>query len=103
MGRVAQIGMNATVHQGVKIGACSMVGMNAAVVDNVPLCALVKGVPARLSRVNERKLQILGVDEGIIRSLDKFLKGEGDLPNDLPPFLKREFQVNLNLSASGQS
>lgn len=91
--RQAQVGMNATVHQEVTIGAYSMVGMNATVVDNVPPCALVKGTPARLSGVNERKLQILGVDKGIIRSLDEFLKGKGDLPNDLPPFLKREFHA----------
>jgi len=46
----ADIGMNASILPGVEIGAQSIVGAGAVVVDDVPEYAVVAGVPARLLR-----------------------------------------------------
>jgi sugar O-acyltransferase (sialic acid O-acetyltransferase NeuD family) len=49
----AFIGIGASVHQGVRIGAWSVVGAGAVVIEDVPACAVVAGVPARIVRQRE--------------------------------------------------
>jgi len=52
----AQLGASSTVHQGLTIGAYSMVGMGAAVVSSIPPFLLVYGIPARPKKINYKKI-----------------------------------------------
>lgn len=74
VGRGANIGLGAVVHQFRRIGAFAMVGMNAAVTADVPPGALVVGVPARLTRANHVGLTRAGADAGAVEALDRFYR-----------------------------
>jgi acetyltransferase-like isoleucine patch superfamily enzyme len=50
VGAGADIGMNATILPGVRVGAHSIVGAGAVVTHDVPEYAIVVGVPARVTR-----------------------------------------------------
>jgi acetyltransferase-like isoleucine patch superfamily enzyme len=50
VGLGADIGMNASILPGVRIGANSIVGAGAVVTQDVPEFAIVAGVPARILR-----------------------------------------------------
>jgi acetyltransferase-like isoleucine patch superfamily enzyme len=50
VGRGADVGMNASILPGVRIGANSIVGAGAVVTQEVPEFAIVAGVPARFLR-----------------------------------------------------
>ncbi len=52
IGEAAYIGMNASVRQGISIGARATVGMGAVVLNDVPPDETWAGVPAR--RLGER-------------------------------------------------
>jgi UDP-N-acetylglucosamine acyltransferase len=60
------IGMGATLHQGITIGSCSMIGMGAAVINNIPPFTTYAGIPAKKIKVNEIKLKRLGVGVNLI-------------------------------------
>ena len=45
---LANIGLNATIHQRIHVGSLAMVGMGAVVVDDVPPFTTVAGNPARI-------------------------------------------------------
>ena len=61
------IGMGATIHQGITIGSCSMVGMGAAVIEDIPPFSTFAGVPAKRIKINEVKLKRLGVSVKLIK------------------------------------
>ena len=51
----ADIGMNASILPGVRIGAHSIVGAGAVVTSDVPAYAIVEGIPARVLRVRREE------------------------------------------------
>ena len=60
------IGMGATLHQGITIGSFAMIGMGAAVIENIPPFTTYAGVPAKKIKINEIKLKRLGVSIKLI-------------------------------------
>ena len=60
------VGMGATIHQGITIGSCSMIGMGAAVIKNIPPFSTYAGVPAKKIKINEIKLNRLGISKPLI-------------------------------------
>ena len=42
------IGMGATIHQGITIGSCAMIGMGAAVIENIPPFTTYQGSQKKL-------------------------------------------------------
>ena len=60
------IGMGSTLHQGIKVGSYSMIGMGAVIIDNVPPFGTFAGVPAKMIKINEIKLKRLGVSKKLI-------------------------------------
>tara|TARA_B100001029_G_C14942619_1_gene384082 strand:- start:62 stop:706 length:645 start_codon:yes stop_codon:yes gene_type:complete len=60
------IGMGATLHQGITIGSYAMIGMGAAVIENIPPFTTYAGVPAKKIKINEIKLKRLGVSLKLI-------------------------------------
>ena len=71
----SQIGLNAVLHQGRKVGAFAMVGMNSTVTHDVPDFALSYGNPSRTEGVNRVRLRRLGISEFDIRTTNDFLMG----------------------------
>ena len=69
----ATIGMGATIHQGVTIGSCSMVGMGAAVINDIPPFVTYAGVPAKKIKVNKIKLERLGISRILIDHIQEVL------------------------------
>ena len=74
-GKYSQIGVNAVLHQGRKVGAFTMVGMNATVTRDVPDFALSFGSPSRTMGVNRIRLSRLGISNDDINSTNDFLLG----------------------------
>jgi len=93
IGTEAQVGMGAAVHQTRRIGAYSMTAMSAAIVSDVPPCALVIGVPAKLRGVNRRKMHRLGLTREHIEDLNRFLLHGGVLPEGLPDCVLNELRL----------
>ena len=56
----ADIGMNASILPGVRVGANAIVGAGAVVTQDVPEYAIVAGVPARVLRSRRGKEALLG-------------------------------------------
>ena len=70
------IGMGATMHQGITIGSCAMVGMGAAVIENIPPFATYVGTPAKKIKINEIKLKRLGISKSLIKLIkDVIIEG----------------------------
>ena len=69
----ATIGMGATIHQGVTIGSCSMIGMGAAVINDIPPFVTYAGVPAKKIKVNKIKLERLGISRILIDHIQEVL------------------------------
>ncbi len=74
-GKYSQIGVNAVLHQGLKVGAFAMVGMNATVTRDVPNFALSFGSPSKTVGVNRIRLARLGIFEDDIDATNDFLIG----------------------------
>ena len=74
-GKYSQIGLNAVVHQGRKVGAFAMVGMNATVTRDIPDFTLSFGSPSRTMGVNRVRLTRLGISKNDIDSTNDFLLG----------------------------
>ena len=74
-GKYSQIGVNAGLHQGRKVGAFTMVGMNATVTRDIPDFALSFGSPSRTMGVNRIRLSRLGISKDDIDSTNDFLLG----------------------------
>ena len=51
------IGANAVVTEGVRIGHDSVVGAGAVVLEDVPPCTVVAGVPARIIKKKDAKTE----------------------------------------------
>ena len=74
-GKYSQVGLNAVLHQGRKVGAFTMVGMNATVTRDIPDFALSYGSPSRTLGVNRIRLARLGISRDDIDSTNDFLLG----------------------------
>jgi len=74
-GKYSQIGANAVLHQGRKVGAFTMVGMNASVTRDIPDFALSYGSPSRTLGVNRIRLERLGISKIDIDATNDFLIG----------------------------
>ena len=83
VGRAANIGMAATVHQHRRIGAGAMIGMNATVTRDIAPFVLAYGTPARAERVNRVLLERLGHPEEVAATLEAHLAGDGPAPASL--------------------
>ena len=67
------VGMGATIHQGLTIGSCSMIGMGAAVINDIPPFVTYAGVPAKKIKVNKIKLERLGISRILIDHIQEVL------------------------------
>ena len=67
--------MNAVLHQGLKVGAFVMVGMNATVTREIPNFALSFGSPSKTVGVNRVRLLRLGVPRDDVDSANDYLLG----------------------------
>jgi len=74
-GKHSQIGMSAVLHQGLKVGAFVMVGMNATVTRDIPDFALSFGNPSKTVGVNRIRLLRLGVPRDDVDSANDYLLG----------------------------
>jgi UDP-N-acetylglucosamine acyltransferase len=64
----AYLGMNAVVHQRMRIGAGAMIGMNSVVTKHVPPYALV--VNRKFTKINRHGLQLLGASASDMAALE---------------------------------
>lgn len=80
----ANVGMSATVHQGVDIGPGAMIGMSTAVRKVAQPWATLLGNPARAVSINTVGLSRLGCDDAAVDALAGYLGGSGELPDGLP-------------------
>lgn len=85
---LANLGLGVVVHQHSRIGPGAMVGMGAAVTREIAPFTISRGVPARVSGVNEVGLSRRGASEQAIAAL-----AEGADPADVP--LPEELAVLL--------
>ncbi len=65
VGQGASIDSNATLHCGVTVGERAVVGVGSAVTHDVPVGAIVAGVPARMARRIAHKPMRFGVPAGL--------------------------------------
>ena len=77
-GKYSQIGLNAVVHQGRKVGAFTMVGMNATITRDIPDFALSFGSPSRTIGANRIRLARLGISKNDIDATNDFLIGHNN-------------------------
>ena len=90
----ATIGMGATIHQGVTIGSCSMIGMGAAVINDIPPFVTYAGVPAKKIKVNKIKLERLGISRILIDHILEVLLEDRSLKKiKLPSRDKHYYQI----------
>lgn len=66
----AYLGMNAVVHQGIRIGRVCMIGMNGAVTAHVPPFTTL--INQRISRINTIGLKRIGASETDIMNIESF-------------------------------
>jgi acyl-[acyl carrier protein]--UDP-N-acetylglucosamine O-acyltransferase len=67
--------MSAVLHQGLKVGAFVMVGMNATVTREIPDFALSFGSPSKTVGVNRVRLLRLGIPRDDVDSANDYLLG----------------------------
>jgi UDP-N-acetylglucosamine acyltransferase len=85
----ATIGLNACVHQHLRIGAYSMIGQGSAVVKHIPPFTKAFGNPARLRGLNEIGIVRAGIDLELIKKSIITLTGN-ELDLDLNQLGERE-------------
>ena len=57
IGKYTYLATGSKILGGIDIGACSIVGANSVVLDHVPPCSVVAGVPARMiTRIDETNI-----------------------------------------------
>jgi UDP-N-acetylglucosamine acyltransferase len=95
----ANIGMSATVHQGVDIGPGAMIGMSSAVRKVAQPWAVLLGNPARAVSMNTVGLSRLGCDDAMVDAVAKHLGGAGELPDGLPDEVATLLKAWANRSA----
>ncbi len=76
VGDHAYLGMHSVVHQRMRIGAYTMIGMNAVVVRHVPPYATVIG--RRFTKINRIGLEIRGVDAAEVDTIEAYYSGRAD-------------------------
>ena len=82
--RLSQVGANAVIHQGLKIGSLAMIRMNSTVTSDVPDFALSFGSPATVRGSNRIRLMRLGISEADIDATDLYLTNCGaELPKSV--------------------
>jgi UDP-N-acetylglucosamine acyltransferase len=89
----ANIGLGTVVHQHSRVGPGAMVGMGAAVRQEVGAFTIAVGNPARVSGINSVGMSRRGCPAEVVEALEPFLKGKGELPEqglpeDLSTLLK---------------
>jgi UDP-N-acetylglucosamine acyltransferase len=72
----AYLGMNAVVHQGMRIGRACMIAMNGVVKAHVPPFTTL--INQRINRINAIGLRRLGASEEDIASIEAFYRGQKD-------------------------
>ena len=88
------VGLNASIHQGCRLGALSMIGMGATVNRDVHPYAKAFGVPMRIHGLNTIGLRRAGVDDDIVAMIrSAYEDGNIDpaLPDLAPAAIKDEF------------
>jgi len=93
----AYVGLNAQVHQWIRIGEGSILGINSATVKNVPPFSTAVGVPSRVIKINEEGLRRRGFSADQIIELKEHYNdcivngyvGEGILLKKLQGFLNK--------------
>jgi UDP-N-acetylglucosamine acyltransferase len=75
-GAFSQIGLGACFHQGARVGALAMVGMNATVKGKVPDMSLHFGSPSRLRGANAVRLRRLGLATAKIAEIEELLSSD---------------------------
>lgn len=87
--RLSQVGANAVIHQGLKIGSLAMIGMNSTVTRDVPDFALSFGSPSSVRGSNRIRLTRLGISEADIDATDLYLmNGRAELPKSVRELLR---------------
>jgi len=64
-----QIGMGAQIHQNLTIGEYSMIGMGSAIIKDVPPFSLCVGSPGKVKKLNNVKLERLGISKKLYQIL----------------------------------
>ena len=93
-GMYSQIGVNVVIHQGRKVGAFVIVGMNATVTRDIPDFALSFGSPSKTICINRIRLGRLGISKDDIDATNENLIGL----NETCPKSVRALLVCLKLS-----
>ncbi len=77
--RNANIGLGATVHQGIEISEYAMIGMGSVVTRNVPPFATVLGGAGRAVGVNRIGITRAGLDGSWVEAYEELISGERHL------------------------
>lgn len=86
----SNIGMGAMIHQRVVLGAFSMIGAGAIVVNHIAPTALVVGVPAFFLRSNSVGLERNGVSKAEIEKIEEWLKS-GCVEECIPEYIMMHY------------
>ncbi len=68
-----QVGAMCSIHQNLTVGGYSMLGMNAAIVNNIPPFVIAYGVPAKIKKLNTRKLGIFFSNNDIQKIFKEYI------------------------------
>ena len=97
VGPHAYLGMGCSVHQCLRIGAFTMIGMNATIVRNVPPYATI--IDRHFARINGVGMLMRGATNDDIAAVEMYFRNQGaDLNNS--PWLARI--ADFNLSCAGE-
>ena len=108
VGAGANVGTGVVMHQYTCVGALAMIGLQTAVVRDVPPGGLVAGVPGRLRGANIVGLRRAGHDDATIDAAERLLAGDETVPTPAVPtaleaaFIEFDEQVELLTDRSGR-